>query len=70
VDDREALEERIDQVDHDQEEGARDRDPGLQGLPRRRRGLDLGGSSAQAVILMLMVIALTVLQFRYIERRV
>ena len=33
-------------------------------------GLDLGGSSAQSVILMLIVIALTVLQFRYIERRV
>jgi sn-glycerol 3-phosphate transport system permease protein len=33
-------------------------------------GLDLGGSSAQSVILMLIVIALTVVQFRYIERRV
>jgi sn-glycerol 3-phosphate transport system permease protein len=33
-------------------------------------GLDLGGSSAQSVILMLIVIALSVLQFRYIERRV
>jgi sn-glycerol 3-phosphate transport system permease protein len=33
-------------------------------------GLDLGGSSAQLVILMLLVIALTVLQFRYVERRV
>ena len=33
-------------------------------------GLDLGGSSAQSVILMLIVIALTVLQFRYVERRV
>jgi ABC-type sugar transport system permease subunit len=32
-------------------------------------GLDLGGSSAQSVILMLLVIALTVLQFRYVERR-
>lgn len=32
--------------------------------------LDLGGSSAQSVILMIMVIGLTVLQFRYIERRV
>jgi sn-glycerol 3-phosphate transport system permease protein len=30
----------------------------------------LGGSSAQSVILMLIVIALTVVQFRYIERRV
>jgi sn-glycerol 3-phosphate transport system permease protein len=33
-------------------------------------GLDLGGSSAQSVILMLVVIALTMLQFRYVERRV
>lgn len=32
--------------------------------------LDLGGSSAQSVILMLMVIGLTVVQFRFIERRV
>ena len=31
---------------------------------------DLGGSSAQSVILMLIVISLTVVQFRYIERRV
>ncbi len=33
-------------------------------------GLDLGGSSAQSVILMIIVISLTVFQFRYIERRV
>ncbi len=33
-------------------------------------GLDLGGSSAQSVVLMLIVIMLTVVQFRYIERRV
>jgi len=32
--------------------------------------LDLGGSSAQSVILMIMVIGLTVVQFRFIERRV
>ncbi|MBU0926901.1 MAG: sn-glycerol-3-phosphate ABC transporter permease UgpA [Spirochaetes bacterium] len=32
--------------------------------------LDLGGSSAQSVILMVMVMALTVVQFRFIERRV
>jgi sn-glycerol 3-phosphate transport system permease protein len=32
--------------------------------------LDLGGSSAQSVILMLIVITLTAIQFRYIERRV
>ena len=33
-------------------------------------GLDLGGSAAQSVILMMIVIALTVVQFRFIERRV
>ncbi|MBE9555170.1 MAG: ABC transporter permease subunit, partial [Proteobacteria bacterium] len=33
-------------------------------------GLDLGGSAAQSVILMLIVISLTVVQFRYIERKV
>ncbi len=33
-------------------------------------GLDLGGSAAQSVILMAIVITLTVVQFRYIERRV
>ena len=32
--------------------------------------LDLGGSSAQSVVLLLVVIMLTALQFRYIERRV
>ena len=32
--------------------------------------LDLGGSAAQSVILMAIVVALTVLQFRYVERRV
>ena len=31
---------------------------------------DLGGSAAQSVVLMAIVIALTVIQFRYIERRV
>lgn len=31
---------------------------------------DLGGSAAQSVILMVIVIALTVVQFRYIERKV
>jgi sn-glycerol 3-phosphate transport system permease protein len=34
------------------------------------RGLDLGGSAAQSVILMTIVISLTVIQFRYIERKV
>jgi len=33
-------------------------------------GLDLGGSAAQSVILMIIVISLTVVQFRYLERRV
>ncbi|MCC7275793.1 MAG: sn-glycerol-3-phosphate ABC transporter permease UgpA [Alphaproteobacteria bacterium] len=32
--------------------------------------LDLGGSAAQSVILMVIVIGLTVVQFRYVERRV
>ncbi len=33
-------------------------------------GLDLGGSAAQSVVLMAIVVALTVAQFRYLERRV
>ena len=33
-------------------------------------GLDLGGSAAQSVVLMVIVIALTAIQFRFIERRV
>jgi len=33
-------------------------------------GLDLGGSAAQSVILMAIVILLTIVQFRYVERRV
>jgi len=33
-------------------------------------GLDLGGSAAQSVMLMAIVIALTAIQFRFIERRV
>jgi sn-glycerol 3-phosphate transport system permease protein len=33
-------------------------------------GLDLGGSAAQSVVLMAIVIALTAVQFRFIERRV
>jgi len=33
-------------------------------------GLDLGGSAAQSVILMAMVIMLTVIQFRYVEKKV
>ena len=34
------------------------------------KALDLGGSAAQSVILMAIVISLTVVQFRFIERRV
>jgi sn-glycerol 3-phosphate transport system permease protein len=34
------------------------------------KALDLGGSAAQSVVLMGIVIALTVVQFRYVERRV
>ena len=34
------------------------------------KSADLGGSSAQSVILMVIVIALTVVQFRFVERRV
>lgn len=33
-------------------------------------GLDLGGSSAQSVVLMVVVIVLTVLQFHYVEKKV
>lgn len=35
-----------------------------------RVNLDLGSSSAQAVVLMLAIVALTAVQFRFIERRV
>ena len=34
------------------------------------RGNDLGGSSAQSVILMVIVLALTIFQFRMVERRI
>jgi sn-glycerol 3-phosphate transport system permease protein len=34
------------------------------------KALDMGGSAAQSVILMVIVIALTVVQFRYVERKV
>jgi len=33
-------------------------------------GLDLGGSAAQSVILMALVVGMTVVQFRYIEKKV
>ena len=35
-----------------------------------RLGSDLGGSAAQSVILMIIVIGLTAIQFRYVERKV
>jgi sn-glycerol 3-phosphate transport system permease protein len=35
-----------------------------------RLGGDLGGSAAQSVILMIIVIGLTAIQFRYVERKV
>jgi len=34
------------------------------------KALDLGGSAAQSVVLMAIVIVLTVIQFRYVERKV
>jgi sn-glycerol 3-phosphate transport system permease protein len=34
------------------------------------KGLDLGGSAAQSVVLMAIVVSLTVVQFRYVERKV
>src|SRR5262245_6996079 len=34
------------------------------------KAADIGGSSAQSVILMIIVVALTVVQFKYIERKV
>jgi sn-glycerol 3-phosphate transport system permease protein len=33
-------------------------------------GLNIGSSSAQSVVLMIVVIALTAIQFRYVERRI
>lgn len=34
------------------------------------KAMDLGGSAAQSVVLMIIVVALTVLQFRYVEKKV
>jgi len=34
------------------------------------KGLDLGGSAAQSVVLMVILIALTVVQFRFVEKKV
>ncbi|MGH8600132.1 MAG: glycerol-3-phosphate transporter permease, partial [Burkholderiales bacterium] len=33
-------------------------------------GLDIGGSAAQSVVLMTIVILLTMIQFRFVERKV
>ncbi|HEY0296658.1 MAG TPA: glycerol-3-phosphate transporter permease, partial [Bordetella sp.] len=33
-------------------------------------GLDLGSSAAQSVVLMVIVVLLTIAQFRYIDRKV
>jgi sn-glycerol 3-phosphate transport system permease protein len=32
--------------------------------------MDLGGSAAQSVVLMAVVVVLTVIQFRYVEKKV
>jgi sn-glycerol 3-phosphate transport system permease protein len=34
------------------------------------KALDLGGSAAQSVVLMVILVALTAIQFRYVERKV
>ena len=34
------------------------------------KALDLGGSAAQSVVLMVIVIAMTVVQFKYVEKKV
>ena len=34
------------------------------------RGLDYSGAAAQSIILMVLVVLLTIFQFRFIERRV
>ena len=34
------------------------------------KAADLGGSAAQSVVLMLIVIGLTIVQFRFVERKV
>jgi sn-glycerol 3-phosphate transport system permease protein len=33
-------------------------------------GLDLGSSAAQSVILMIVIVGLTLLQFKYVEKKV
>ena len=34
------------------------------------KGMDLGSSAAQSVVLMVIVVLLTIVQFKYVERRV
>ena len=34
------------------------------------KAMDLGGSAAQSVVLMVIVVALTVVQFRFVEKKV
>ena len=34
------------------------------------KAMDLGGSAAQSVVLMAIVVVLTVIQFRYVEKKV
>ena len=34
------------------------------------KAMDINGSAAQSVVLMLIVIALTVIQFRFVEKKV
>ena len=44
--------------------------PGSQTLENYYRAVFVGGSAAQSVILMVIVIGLTAIQFRYVERKV
>ncbi|MNT94313.1 sn-glycerol-3-phosphate transport system permease protein UgpA [compost metagenome] len=34
------------------------------------KAMDMGGSAAQSVVLMVIVVVLTVIQFRYVEKKV
>jgi len=34
------------------------------------KAMDMGGSAAQSVVLMFIVVTLTVIQFRYVEKKV
>ena len=44
--------------------------PGGHMLDNYYRAIIVGGSAAQSVVLMVIVIALTAIQFRYVERKV